>query len=96
MNQSLIRYILQLADNSLILGHRLSEWCGHAPILEVDIALSNIAGKNLLSSLRISVANGTSIIGKTANVVFYPKEATDNFGVTPIPLEAVRIIAENE
>lgn len=43
MNPSLIRYILQLADNSLIHGHRLSEWCGHAPILEVDIALSNIA-----------------------------------------------------
>ena len=43
MNQSLVQYILQLADNSLIIGHRLSEWCGHAPILEVDIALSNMA-----------------------------------------------------
>ena len=43
MNPSLIKYILQLADNSLIHGHRLSEWCGHGPILEVDIALSNIA-----------------------------------------------------
>lgn len=43
MNPSLIQYILQLADNSLIHGHRLSEWCGHAPILEVDIAISNIA-----------------------------------------------------
>ena len=42
-NSSFIQYILQLADNSLIHGHRLSEWCGHAPILEVDIALSNIA-----------------------------------------------------
>lgn len=43
MYPSLIKYILQLADNSLIHGHRLSEWCGHGPILEVDIALSNIA-----------------------------------------------------
>jgi ring-1,2-phenylacetyl-CoA epoxidase subunit PaaC len=43
MNPSLIKFILQLADNSLIHGHRLSEWCGHGPILEVDIALSNIA-----------------------------------------------------
>lgn len=36
-------YVLRLGDNALILGHRLSEWCGHAPILEEDIALSNIA-----------------------------------------------------
>jgi len=37
------QYILQLADNALILGHRVSEWCGHGPALEQDIALSNIA-----------------------------------------------------
>jgi ring-1,2-phenylacetyl-CoA epoxidase subunit PaaC len=36
-------YILYLADNALILGHRNSEWTGHGPILEQDIALSNIA-----------------------------------------------------
>lgn len=36
-------YTLQLADTALINGHRLSEWCGHGPILEQDIALSNIA-----------------------------------------------------
>ena len=34
---------LRLGDSALILGHRLSEWCGHAPILEEDIALTNIA-----------------------------------------------------
>jgi ring-1,2-phenylacetyl-CoA epoxidase subunit PaaC len=34
-------YTLRLADDALILGHRLSEWCGHAPILEQDIALTN-------------------------------------------------------
>lgn len=39
----LINYTLHLADNSLIMGHRLSEWTGHGPILEQDIALSNIA-----------------------------------------------------
>lgn len=38
-----IKYVLRLADNSLILGHRLSEWCGHGPILEQDIALTNIS-----------------------------------------------------
>lgn len=36
-------YILHLADNALVLGHRNSEWTGHGPILEQDIALSNIA-----------------------------------------------------
>lgn len=32
-----------MADNSMILGHRLGEWCGHGPVLEQDIALTNIA-----------------------------------------------------
>ncbi|WP_276133301.1 1,2-phenylacetyl-CoA epoxidase subunit PaaC [Polluticoccus soli] len=36
-------YTLQIADNALILGHRISEWCGHGPILEQDIAITNTA-----------------------------------------------------
>lgn len=39
----LLKYTLHLADNALILGHRNSEWTGHGPILEQDIAISNIA-----------------------------------------------------
>jgi ring-1,2-phenylacetyl-CoA epoxidase subunit PaaC len=42
-NEALINYTLHLADNALVLGHRNSEWCGHGPILEQDIAISNIA-----------------------------------------------------
>lgn len=38
-----LNYILQWADNALILGHRISEWTGHGPILEQDIALTNMA-----------------------------------------------------
>ncbi len=38
-----VTYTLHLADNALILGHRNSEWTGHGPILEQDIAISNIA-----------------------------------------------------
>src|SRR4051812_27167074 len=34
-------YTLRLADDALIIGHRLSEWCGHGPILEHDIAMTN-------------------------------------------------------
>ena len=41
--QHTIDYTLHLADNALVLGHRNSEWTGHGPILEQDIALSNIA-----------------------------------------------------
>ena len=40
---ALFEYLLRLGDDRLVLGHRLSEWCGHAPILEEDIALANIA-----------------------------------------------------
>ncbi len=36
-------YLLRLGDDSLILGQRLSEWCGHAPALEVDLSLANLA-----------------------------------------------------
>jgi ring-1,2-phenylacetyl-CoA epoxidase subunit PaaC len=38
-----VQYILRIADSSLIHGQRLSQWCGHAPVLEEDIALTNIA-----------------------------------------------------
>jgi ring-1,2-phenylacetyl-CoA epoxidase subunit PaaC len=43
MSINKLKYVLQLADNALILGHRISEWCGHGPILEQDIALTNTA-----------------------------------------------------
>lgn len=39
----LVLYALRRADDALILGHRLSEWCGHAPMLEEDMALANMA-----------------------------------------------------
>jgi ring-1,2-phenylacetyl-CoA epoxidase subunit PaaC len=39
----LVLYTLRRADDALILGHRLSEWCGHGPMLEEDMALSNMA-----------------------------------------------------
>ena len=41
--EALFDYCLRIGDNGLILGHRISEWCGHGPILEEDIALTNIA-----------------------------------------------------
>jgi ring-1,2-phenylacetyl-CoA epoxidase subunit PaaC len=38
-----VDYLLQLADNALVLGQRNAEWCGHGPVLEEDIALANIS-----------------------------------------------------
>jgi ring-1,2-phenylacetyl-CoA epoxidase subunit PaaC len=43
LNKELHQYTLRIGDNALILGQRLAEWCGHGPILEQDIAVSNIA-----------------------------------------------------
>ena len=43
MKEKVVAYITSLGDHTLILGQRLSEWCGHGPMLEVDIALTNIA-----------------------------------------------------
>ena len=42
-NTDLFEYVLRMGDDSLILGHRISEWCGHGPILEEDIALTNMS-----------------------------------------------------
>jgi len=41
MQDNKYNFVLRLADDALILGQRLSEWCGHGPVLEEDIALSN-------------------------------------------------------
>jgi ring-1,2-phenylacetyl-CoA epoxidase subunit PaaC len=41
--QAHFEYVLRMGDNALILGQRLSEWCGHGPVLEQDIAITNIA-----------------------------------------------------
>jgi ring-1,2-phenylacetyl-CoA epoxidase subunit PaaC len=48
---ALFDYTLRLADDALILGHRLSEWCGHAPLLEEELALANI-GLDLIGQAR--------------------------------------------
>lgn len=42
-DEAFTQFLLRMGDNTLILGHRVSEWCGHAPVLEEDIALANVA-----------------------------------------------------
>lgn len=59
----LVLYLLRRADDALILGHRLSEWCGHAPILEEDMALSNMA-LDLLGQARELYSYAAKVEGK--------------------------------
>src|SRR5688572_29364058 len=60
---ALFEYCLRIGDTSLILGQRLSEWCGHAPVLEEDIAMSNIA-LDLIGQSRIILTYAGQVEGK--------------------------------
>jgi ring-1,2-phenylacetyl-CoA epoxidase subunit PaaC len=72
------QYILRIADNSLILGHRLSELCGHGPILEQDIAVTNIA-LDLVGQARSLYALAAVVYGnnKTEDDIAYLREELD-------------------
>src|ERR1700676_1597170 len=59
----LVLYTLRRADDALILGHRLSEWCGHAPMLEEDMALAN-RGLDLLGQARELYSYAAKVEGK--------------------------------
>ncbi|OWQ91474.1 phenylacetate-CoA oxygenase subunit PaaI [Roseateles aquatilis] len=58
-----VRYLLRLGDACLVLSHRLSEWCGHAPILEEDLALGNIA-LDLLGQARALLTRAGQLDGQ--------------------------------
>jgi ring-1,2-phenylacetyl-CoA epoxidase subunit PaaC len=62
----LFEYVLRLGDDRLVLGHRLSEWCGHAPILEEDIALTNVA-LDLVGQASALLALAGEVEGKGRN-----------------------------
>lgn len=64
MNNYLTDYLLHLADTTLVLSHRNSEWCGHGPILEQDIALTNIS-LDLLGQSRLFYQYAAEKIGNT-------------------------------
>ena len=65
MSDLLINYTLHLADTTLILSQRNSEWCGHGPILEQDIAITNIS-LDLLGQSRNFYQYAASLIGGDA------------------------------
>lgn len=74
----LSEYLLRLGDDRLVLGHQLSEWCGHGPILEEDIALANIA-LDLIgqAALFLKLAGETEGKGRSEDALAYFREAID-------------------
>ncbi len=73
----LAEYLMRLGDDRLVLGHRLSEWCGHGPILEEDIAMSNIA-LDLIghASSLLKLAGDVEGQGRTEDTLAYWRDGT--------------------
>ncbi|MFQ6184214.1 1,2-phenylacetyl-CoA epoxidase subunit PaaC [Sinorhizobium meliloti] len=71
-------FLLGMGDNTLILGHRLSEWCGHAPALEEDIALANTA-LDLIgqTQLWLGLAGEVEGRGRSADDLAYLRDVRD-------------------
>ncbi|WP_446470232.1 1,2-phenylacetyl-CoA epoxidase subunit PaaC [Xenorhabdus stockiae] len=65
INHNLFNYVLRLGDSPLILAQRLCEWCGHAPELEIDLALANI-GLDLLGQARHFLSYAATLDGTDA------------------------------
>ena len=72
----LFNVTLSLADDALVLGHRLSEWSGRAPSLEEDIALSNL-GLDLIGQARLFYTYAGEIEGqgRTEDALAYFRDA---------------------
>jgi ring-1,2-phenylacetyl-CoA epoxidase subunit PaaC len=81
-------YVLRLADTNLIWSHRLSEWCGHGPVLEEDIALANI-GLDTLGQARMLYAHATTLdpAKRSEDEFAYFREAGafHNFTIAELP-----------
>jgi len=58
-----LAHVLRIADTSLILGQRLSEWCGHGPVIEEDIALANVA-LDLIGQARLLLSHAGALEGR--------------------------------
>jgi ring-1,2-phenylacetyl-CoA epoxidase subunit PaaC len=86
-NGALVEYVLRIGDSSLILGQRVSEWCGHGPVLEEDIALANIA-LDLLGQARLllSAAGRLEGRGRDEDALAFLREERDYRNVALVEL----------
>jgi ring-1,2-phenylacetyl-CoA epoxidase subunit PaaC len=78
MDNNLFNFTIQQADNCLILGQRLGEWCGHGPVLEQDIAMTNIS-LDLIGQARMLYQYAAEIQGegKSEDDLAYLRDAWD-------------------
>ncbi|MGA9408084.1 MAG: 1,2-phenylacetyl-CoA epoxidase subunit PaaC [Bacteroidota bacterium] len=77
IHNALTEFLLRLGDDRLVLGHWLSEWCGHAPMLEEDIALTNIALDEIgQASAFLHLAGEIEGRGRSEDDLAYFREAT--------------------
>lgn len=76
--EALLQFLLRMGDNTLILGHRVSEWCGHAPVLEEDIALANTA-LDLIGQTQLWLGYAAEVQGegKSADDLAFLRDAWD-------------------
>jgi len=74
----MFEFLLRMGDNTLVLGHRVSEWCGHSPVLEEDIALANIA-LDMIGQTRLwlGLAGEVEGQGRDADALAYRRDAWD-------------------
>jgi ring-1,2-phenylacetyl-CoA epoxidase subunit PaaC len=86
-----VRYLLRIGDTCLVLAQRLGEWCGHAPALEEDIAMANIA-LDLLGQARAVLAHAGAIHARVDGLAFdedqlaFLRDERDYLNVTLVEL----------
>jgi len=89
LKPALLNYCLALGDDSLTLGHRLSEWCRNGPFLEEDLALTNVA-LDFIGRARMFYAYAAEVesAGRTEDDLAYLRDCRDyrNFLITELPI----------
>jgi ring-1,2-phenylacetyl-CoA epoxidase subunit PaaC len=77
-NTALFEFLLRMGDNTLVLSHRVSEWCGHAPVIEEDIALANTA-LDLIGQTQfwLELAGEVEGKGRSSDDLAYLRDAWD-------------------
>ncbi|MFS2053794.1 1,2-phenylacetyl-CoA epoxidase subunit PaaC, partial [Variovorax sp. CT11-76] len=84
-----VQYLLRIGDTCLVLAQRLGEWCGHAPVLEEDIAMANIA-LDLVGQARALLTHAGKLEGAgrehDEDQLAYLREERDYFNLTLVEL----------
>lgn len=87
MTDQHLEYLLRLADSPLILAQRLSDWCGHAPVLEEDLALSNMA-LDLIGQARLLLAHAGQVesMGRNEDQIAFLRAENEYRNLTLVEL----------